>query len=92
MQLVSERRTAINRSLKLLKPTLEFVDVIYDIGRIFTYIVPGIHNSSRHKKLNRLEDIAAYNVARLLSDHNNLQELHIPRSLNRQVATSLDTY
>ena len=37
------------------------------------------------KAINRLEDIAAYNVARALLYKNNLEDLQLPRSLKKLV-------
>ena len=96
---MSDGRTAINRGLKLLKFTSAFVDKIDDIGNITIIIEessPTIFQEftilADIKTISRLEDIAAYNVARSLLDNNDLQDLQLPRSLNKLVATFLDSY
>ena len=96
---MSEGRTAINRGLKLLKFTSAFVDEIDNIGNIAITIKelsPTIFQKfiihADIEAINRSEDIAAYNVARVLLDNNNLEEIQLPRSLNKLVATFLDIY
>ena len=96
---MSEGRTAINRGLKLLKFTSAFVDEIDDIGNIAITIEelsPTIFQEftihADIKAINRLEDITAYNVARALLDNTNLEDLQLPRSLEKLVATFLNTY
>ena len=94
-----EERTAINRVLELLKYASAFVEEIDDIGNITIEIEessPTIFQEftilADIKTLSRLEDIAAYNVARSLLDNNDLQDFQLPRSLNKLVATFLDSY
>lgn len=96
---MSEGRSTINRGLKLLKLESTFVEEIDNIGNLTITIEESSSTLFQEftiladiKTLNRLEDIAAYNVGRLLLDNNNLQDLHLPRSLNKLVATYLDTY
>ena len=96
---MSDGRTAINRGLKLLKFTSAFVEEIDDIGNLTITIEessPTIFQEftilADIKTISRLEDIAAYNVARSLLDNNDLQDLQLPRSLNKLVATFLDSY
>ena len=98
---MSDERTAINRGIELLKYTSAFVEVeeIDDIGNITIAIEessPTIFQEftilADIKTISRLEDIAAYNVARSLLDINDLQDLQLPRSLNKLIATFLDSY
>ena len=96
---MSEGRSAINRGLKLLKLESAFVEEIDDIGNLTITIEessPTIFQEftieADTKTLRKLEDIAAYNVARSLLDNNDLDNLQLPRSLNTLVASFLDTY
>jgi hypothetical protein len=96
---MSEGRSAINRGLKLLKLESAFVEEIDDIGNLTITIEessPTIFQEftieADTRTLIRLEDIAAYNVARSLLDNNDLDILQLPRSLNTLVASFLDTY
>jgi hypothetical protein len=96
---MSEGRCAINRGLKLLKSESAFVEEIDDIGNLTITneessptIFKEFTIEADIKTLKRLEDIAAYNIARLLLDINDLDKLQLPRSLNTLVASFLDTY
>ena len=96
---MSEGRSAINRGLKLLKLESAFVEEIDDIGNLTITIEESSPTIFKEftieadiKTLKRLEDIAAYNIARLLLDINDLDKLQLPRSLNTLVASFLDTY
>ena len=96
---MSDGRTAINRGLELLNYTSAFVEEIDEFGNITIEIEessPTIFQEftilADIKTISRLEDIAAYNVARLLLDNNDLEDLQLPRSLKKLVATFLDSY
>ena len=96
---MSDGRTAINRGLELLNYTSVFVEEIDEFGNITIEIEessPTIFQEftilADIKTISRLEDIAAYNVARLLLDNNDLEDLQLPRSLKKLVATFLDSY
>ena len=72
---MSEGRLAIDNRLELLKNTLSFVDWIDPFGNIQITIEeasPTLFQqftiSADRKQLKRLEEIAAYNVARLIKD------------------------
>ena len=90
---MSEGRSAINRGLKLLKLKSAFVKDIYDIGNLTITIEESSLTTFQEfkiladiKTLERLKDIVAYNAARSLLDN-----LLLPRSLNRLIASFLDT-
>ena len=51
-----------------------------------------LHHNSKTKKLRTVKQIAAYNVAECLSSEEDIEQLQIPQSLNKLVATFLYTY
>jgi hypothetical protein len=96
---LSDGRCAINRGLELLEAESAFVEEIDDIGNLTIIIEESSPTLFQEftiladiKTLKRLEDIAAYNVARSLLDNNDLDSLQLPRNLNKLVASFLDTY
>ena len=95
---ISEGRFAIDIRLELLKNTSSYVDWIDPFGLQITIeeASPTLFQEFKiladRKQLETLEDIVAYNVARLISDESNLENLQLPRALNRLVATFLDKY
>ena len=96
---MSEGRLAIDNRLELLENTSSFVDAIDPFGNIQITIEeasPTLFQqftiSADRKKLKRLEEIAAYNVARLITDESDLENFLLPRTLKILVATFLDKY
>ena len=95
---MSEGRSAINSGLKLLKLESAFVEEIDDIGNLTIKIEESSPTTFQEftiladiKTLKRLEDIAAYNLARSLLGNSDLDNLQLPRSLNKLVAPFLGT-
>ena len=85
---ISEHEWTISESLNLewtLSLTITIEESSPTIFQEFTI-------EADTKTLRKLEDIAAYNVARSLLDNNDLDNLQLPRSLNTLVASFLDTY
>ena len=95
---MSEGRSAINRGLKLLKLESAFVEEIDDIGNLTITMEESSPTTFQEftiladiKTFERLEDIEIYNVARSLFDNSDLHNLQLERSLNKLVASFLDT-
>ena len=96
---MSEGRSAINSGLKLLKLESAFVEEIDDIGNLTIKIEESSPTTFQEftiladiKTLERLKDIAAYNLARSLLENNDLDNLQLPRYLNTLFASFLNTY
>ena len=94
---MSEGRLAIDNRLELLKNTFSYVDWIDPFGNIqitIEEVSPTLFQqftiSADRKQLKRLEEIAAYNVARLITDKSDLENFLLPRTLKRLVAPFLD--
>ena len=58
----------------------------------FPTIMRGYIITAKRKKLRTLKEIAAYNVAKCLSNEEDIKQLQIPRSLYKLVTTFLHTY
>ena len=63
-----------------------------DLNEFFPTLMKGYIITAKRRKLRKLEQISAYNVAKCLSSEDDIGKLYIPRSLYRVVATFLDTY
>ena len=95
---ISEGKSAMNRGLKLLKSESAFVKEIDDIGNLTITMEESSPTTFQEftiladiKTFERLEDIEIYNVARSLFDNSDLHNLQLERSLNKLVASFLDT-
>ena len=89
----------INESLESLPNSSAYIEWIDENGNIQINLeenLPSLLQEftiiARRRKLKRLKDIAAYNVARLISDKSDIQELNLPISLNQLVEMFLDEY
>ena len=75
---------------------IEWID---ENGNITIYInetSPTLHQEfkiiARRKKLRRLENIAAYNVARHISGETDAEELPLPKTMKKLICEFLDTF
>ena len=89
----------VNTRLKSIKHGFSYIDQIDENGNIvielhemFTTLMKGYQIRARRRKLRTLKQIASYNVAKYISSEDDIKQLHIPQSLNKLIATFLDTY
>ena len=89
----------IKSSFKLIKDGSCTISGIDENGNItmflheyFPTIMRGYIITANRKKLKTLKKIAAYNVAECLSSEEDIEQLQIPKSLYKLVATFLYTY
>ena len=91
--------TKINNQLKLLENGVSYVDMIDDNGNItiqydetFPTLSQGFEVKAKRKRLRKLKDIAAYNVAKFIVSENDIETLNLPKSLQSLVSKFLDIY
>ena len=89
----------INNELQLLDNNLSYVDLIDENGNIiiqhdetFSTFAQGFRLKARRKRLRKLKDIAAYNVAKYIASESDVKVLEIPCSLHSLISIFLDTY
>jgi hypothetical protein len=89
----------INNQLSLLENSVSYIDLIDDNGNItiqhdetFPTLSQGFEVKAKRKRLRKLKDIAAYNVAKYIVSENDIETLNIPHSLHSLVSMFLDTY
>ena len=91
--------TKINNQLKLLENGVSYIDMIDDNGNItiqydetFPTISQGFEVKAKRKRLRKLKDIAAYNVAKFIVSENDIKTLYLPNSMQSLVSKFLDIY
>ena len=91
--------TKINNQLTLLENGVSYIDLIDDNGNItiqydetFPTLSQGFEVKAKRKRLRRLKDIAAYNVAKFIVSENDIKTLNLPNSLQSLVSKFLDIY
>jgi hypothetical protein len=91
--------TNINIQLELLENSSSYLDLIDDNGNIiiqhdetFSTFAQGFRLKARRKRLRKLKDIAAYNVAKYIASESDVKVLEIPCSLHSLISIFLDTY
>ena len=87
----------IEEKFKLLTNCyLDFIDengnIIITLHETSTTIHQEFKITARRKKLRRLENIAAFNVARQLSSEADIQELQLPKTMKKIINMYLDTF
>ena len=89
----------INENLKLIQNSssnIEWIDengnIQINLDEISRTLLQGFTITARRRKLRRLKDISAYIVAGQISGKSDIKNLQLPISLNRLVASFLDTY
>ena len=87
----------IEEKFKLLTDCyLDFIDengnIIITLHETSTTIHQEFKITARRKKLRRLENIAAFNVARQLSSEADIQELQLPKTMKKIINMYLDTF
>ena len=96
---MSEGRFAIDTRLELLKNTSSFVDWIDPFGNIQITIEeasPTLFQqftiSADRKQLKKVGKHCSLHCGKMDNNESNLENLQLPRALNRLVATFLDEY
>ena len=91
--------TKINNQLKLQENGVSYIDIIDDNGNItiqydetFPTLSQGFEVKAKRKRLRKLKDIAAYNVAKFIVSENDIETPNLPKSLQSLVSTFLDIY
>ena len=91
--------TKINNQLKLPENGVSYIDMIDDNGNItiqydetFPTISQGFEVKAKRKRLRKLKDIAAYNVAKFIVSENDIKTLNLPNSMQSLVSKFLDIY
>ena len=89
----------INSQLELLENNISYVDLIDENGNIiiqhdetFPTLSQGFILKAKRKRLRKVKDISAYNVAKYLSSESDVKLLQIPLCLHDLVRVFLDTY
>ena len=89
----------INNQLNLLENGVSYIDMIDDNGNItiqydetFPTLSQGFEVKAKRKRLRKLKDIAAYNVAKFIVSENDIETLNLPKSLQSLVSKFLDIY
>ena len=89
----------INNQLERLVNNVSYIDLVDENGNItiqydetFPTISQGFKVTAKRKRLRKLKDIAAYNVAKLIVSQTDLETLDIPHSLISLVSMFLDTH
>ncbi len=89
----------LNENLKLIQNSLSYIERIDEnrnmeiiLDEMSATLLQGFTITTRRRKLKRLKDISAYNVARLISDESDINKLQLPISLSGLVTSFLDTY
>ncbi len=89
----------LNENLKLIQNSLSYIEWIDENGNIHinleeisATLLQGFAITARRRKLRKLKDISAYKVAGLISGKSDINKLQLPISLNRLVASFVDTY
>ena len=67
-------------------------NIILDLNERFPTLMKHYQIIARRRKLRTLKQIASYNIAKFISGEYDIQQLEIPQSLNKLVASFLDTY
>jgi hypothetical protein len=88
----------INNQLERLVNNVSYIDLVDENGNItiqydetFPTISQGFKVTAKRKRLRKLKDIAAYNVAKSIVSQTDIETLDIPHSLHSLVSTFLDT-
>ena len=88
----------INNQLERLVNNVSYIDLVDENGNItiqydetFPTISQGFKVTAKRKRLRKLKDIAAYNVAKLIVSQTDIKTLDIPHSLHSLVSMFLDT-
>ena len=91
--------TKINNQLKLVENGVSYIGMIDDNGNItiqydetFPTISQGFEVKAKRKRLRKLKDIAAYNVAKFIVSENDIKTLFLPNSMQSLVSKFLDIY
>ena len=91
--------TKIHILLKLLENGVSYIDMIDDNGNItiqydetFPTISQGFEVKAKRKRLRKLKDIAAYNIAKFIVSENDIKTLNLPNSMQSLVSKFLDIY
>ena len=91
--------TKINNQLTLIENNVSYIDLIDDNGNItiqYDETLPtlsqGFEVKAKRKRLRKLKDIAAYNVAKFIVSENDIETLDLPNSLQSLVSKFLDIY
>ena len=87
--------TKINNQLALLENSVSYIDLIDDNGNITIHydetcstLSQGFEVKAKRKRLRKLKDIAAYNVAKFIVSENDIETLNLPNSLKILVSSS----
>jgi hypothetical protein len=88
----------INNQLSLLENSVSYINLIDDDGNItiqhdetFPMLSQGFEVKAKRKRLRKLKDISAYNVAKFIVSENDIETLNILHSLHSLVSIFLDT-
>ena len=88
----------ISNQLERLVNNVSYIDLVDENGNItiqydetFPTISQGFKVTAKRKRLRKLKDIAAYNVAKLIVSQTDIETLDIPHSLHSLVSMFLDT-
>ena len=91
--------TKVNNQLTVLENSVSYIDLIDDNGNItiqYDETLPtlsqGFEVKAKRKRLRKLKDIAAYNVAKFIVSENDIETLDLPNSLQSLVSKFLDIY
>ena len=91
--------TKINNQLALLENSVSYIDLIDDNGNITIHydetcstLSQGFEVKAKRKRIRKLKDIAAYNVAKFIVSENYIETLNLPNSLKSLVSRFVDIY
>ena len=89
----------INNQLEQLVNNVSYIDLVDENGNItihydetFPTISQGFKVTAKRKRIRRLKDISAYNVAKSIVSQTDIETLDIPHSLQSLVSMYLDTH